>query len=144
MTSSKCAVSLLRKCLDAKIKSGGFDTLFSEVKILSGGNGKCVAQLQIQKEHQNIKGTLHGGVTASLVDTISTITLMASERQLTGSSVDLKVSYLRPVPKNAVIIIEADTVKIGKTLAFLTVKIKDEKSGKIVATGEHIKYVGDG
>lgn len=35
MTSAKFGVSFLQKCLDAKVKSGGFDTLFSKVRILS-------------------------------------------------------------------------------------------------------------
>lgn len=51
-------------------------------------------------------------------------------------------SYLRPVKVSQNIIIEAETLKVGKSLAYLAVQIKEESSGKLVATGEHIKFVG--
>ena len=40
------------------------------------------------------------------------------------------------------ILIDAKTIKAGKTLAFLTVDIKNEKTGAIIAAGTHTKFIG--
>ncbi|MCL4160150.1 UNVERIFIED_CONTAM: hypothetical protein GTU68_050680 [Idotea baltica] len=121
---------------------GGFDRHLSQIQLLSGGGGKCKARLEIIKDYQNVGGTLHGGFTATLIDSVSTLALMTSEKGAPGTSVDLKVSYLSSVKIKDTILIEADTLKVGRNLAFLAVQIKNEKSGKLVATGEHIKFVG--
>ena len=39
------------------------------------------------------------------------------------------------------IIIESNTLRAGRTLAFLTVDIKD-KNGTLLAQGRHTKFVG--
>lgn len=48
--------------------------------------------MTVMEEHQNAGGTLHGGVTATLVDAISTWALMTTPREVPGVSVDLSVS----------------------------------------------------
>ena len=45
----------------------------------------------MEEEHQNAGGTLHGGMTATMVDTISTLALM-TKGSPPGVTVDLHVS----------------------------------------------------
>lgn len=45
------------------------------MKILTAENGKIIAQLKIEEEHSNIMGGLHGGLSATLVDSISSFAL---------------------------------------------------------------------
>ena len=40
------------------------------------------------------------------------------------------------------ILIDADTLKVGKTLAFLTVDLKLKDTGDLIAQGKHTKFVG--
>ena len=48
----------------------------------------------MSEEHTNLGGTLHGGMTATMVDTISTFALLTTEPYKPGVSVDLSVSWV--------------------------------------------------
>lgn len=52
--------------------------------------------------------------------------------------------YLSQAKVGDDIVIDASTVKAGRTLAFLTVDITNKDTGVLVATGRHTKYVGSG
>jgi len=105
----------------------------------------------ISEEHINSKGTLHGGFTATLVDGMSSLSLISSllspsppvdQSSFPGAvSVELSVSYLNPVKTGETIVIEAETIKQGKTIAFLDVKIRNKSNGKLIATGKHTKFI---
>ena len=58
------------------------------------------------------------------------------------SPVDFSFRYLSAAKTGEEILINADTLKVGKTLAFLTVDITNKDSGKLIARGSHTKYVG--
>ncbi|XP_023220497.1 acyl-coenzyme A thioesterase 13-like [Centruroides sculpturatus] len=96
----------------------------------------------ICKEHENTNGLLHGGMTASLVDVVSTLILASSEKQVAGASVNMNISFLRPIKSGEEILIEAKLLQVGKTLAYSTVDIKNKKTAKLIATAHHTKYVG--
>ena len=49
---------------------------------------------------------------------------------------------MKPVRVGEDIVIDADTLKIGKTLAFCSVDIKHKNTGALIAQGKHTKYVG--
>jgi len=42
------------------------------------------------------------------------------------------------------ILIDARTEKLGKSLAFLSVSIKNKEDNKLLATGTHTKHMGNG
>lgn len=65
---------------------------FPQVDILSVSPGKVVCELQVEEEHTNRGGTLHGGLTATLVDVISTVAIMNTERGAPGVSVDMNIT----------------------------------------------------
>lgn len=60
--------------------------------MVSGGGGSCTCEMHIEEEHQNRGGTLHGGMTCTLVDAVSTWALLGTEEPVAGVSVDLSVS----------------------------------------------------
>ncbi len=51
-------------------------------------------------------------------------------------------SYINAGKVGQEIVIDSSASKIGKTLAFLTVDIKNKADGKIIAQGKHTKFVG--
>lgn len=51
-------------------------------------------------------------------------------------------SYLKGANEGEEVIVDAKTVKIGKKLAFLDVELKKKATGELIATGNHVKYVG--
>lgn len=65
---------------------------FLQVNVMSAGPGKVVCELRVEEEHTNRGGTLHGGLTATLVDVISTMAIMNSERGAPGVSVDMNIT----------------------------------------------------
>ena len=50
--------------------------------------------------------------------------------------------YLKAGKIGDEIVIEASTSKVGKTLAFLTVDIRNKATGDLIAQGTHTKYLG--
>lgn len=54
--------------------------------------GKVVCELAVDEAHLNRVGSMHGGLTATLVDQISTLAILSEESHLPGVSVDLNVS----------------------------------------------------
>ncbi|XP_015363794.1 PREDICTED: acyl-coenzyme A thioesterase 13-like [Diuraphis noxia] len=79
MNSNKVLESV-RKILNFSIKHNGHDKIFEKVNIISAGNGQCVAEMVVEKQHTNVFGTLHGGFTASAVDFLSTMAVLTHPR----------------------------------------------------------------
>ena len=63
------------------------------MKILEAGTGRCLAEMTVDEEHTNKNGRLHGGLTATLVDTVSTAALMTTGEGKPGVSVDMNITY---------------------------------------------------
>ncbi len=55
--------------------------------MLSAAPGKVVCELKVEEEHTN-----RGGLTATLVDVITTTAIMFSERGAPGVSVDMNIT----------------------------------------------------
>uniref|UniRef100_A0A0B6ZV12 Acyl-coenzyme A thioesterase 13 n=2 Tax=Arion vulgaris TaxID=1028688 RepID=A0A0B6ZV12_9EUPU len=133
----------LKKFVADRAKSPGYESIFDQLKVVSGGDGNCSCELVVSPKMLNDFGTLHGGVTASLVDAVSTYALTTTGSGRPGSSVDLNISYLRPVKVNEVITISARTLSCGRTIAFSCVDITKTNTGQLVAQGRHSKFVGE-
>lgn len=64
-----------------------------QIKIISAGNGACVAEYKVEQSATNIVGALHGGFTATLVDAVSGYALHSDEDKITPSvSVDMHMT----------------------------------------------------
>lgn len=60
---------------------------------MSAENGKCLAELKVLQEHANVLGGLHGGLSATLVDSISSYALLTHEKGGVASvSVDINLT----------------------------------------------------
>lgn len=101
------------------------------------------------KEHTNRGGFLHGGFTCTLVDQMSTMALFTygtgegeSGTITAGVSVDISVSYMAPANLGDTVLVEATTLKRGKNMAYLNVDLFNKKDMKLIARGNHIKYIG--
>ncbi|KAF7265459.1 acyl-coenzyme A thioesterase 13-like [Rhynchophorus ferrugineus] len=119
-----------------------FERVLNKIKVLSLENGTCTAELKVEEEHSNILGGLHGGLSATLVDTLSTYALLSHKHgQVPNVSVNINMEYIKGAKIGDEIQIFANTVRVGKTLAFLEVSIKDKATGKILVKGSHTKYM---
>lgn len=117
--------------------------LLEHIDLYHAEPGLIRARLPINSLHSNSKGTLHGTLSACVVDWAAGMAIASHGATSTGVSTDLSVSYLSTAKEGDVVEIEGRTGKVGKTLAFTTVTISKEVDGKstIVIQGSHTKYV---
>lgn len=87
----------------------------------------------VEPHKLNLLGTLHGGVTATLVDAAAGVAIISFLGGRAATTVELKVNYLRPVTQGKVHA-RSRIVKMGKTLIFAVVDVKDSH-GRLVACG---------
>lgn len=52
-------------------KANKFPTFWVQLKITTAEDGRCVAELKVEEEHTNPMGGLHGGLSATLIDDVS-------------------------------------------------------------------------
>ena len=76
---------------------------------MSGKPGQVAVSLKVEEEHCNGMDTLHGGMTATLVDCITTLAVMTAPEDgslgLPGVSVDLNMRYVvHPVNYNNILL----------------------------------------
>ena len=120
-------------------------------------------RLLLGANHINSKHTLHGSVSACLVDwagglVLATVPLEDGEAEAgeasgkerryleaTGLSTDLNVSFVGGAKEGEELEIEAQVLRLGRNLGFTRVEIrkvgKDGEKGEVVAVGGHTKYV---
>ncbi|NXI50726.1 ACO13 thioesterase, partial [Chloroceryle aenea] len=114
-----------------------------QMKLLSATPGKVVCEMKVEEEHTNRGGTLHGGLTATLVDVVSTAALLYTERAMPGVSVDMNITYTSAAKIGEDILITAQILKQGRNIAFATVDLTNKTTGKLIAQGRHTKYLGN-
>nr|KAF6290106.1 acyl-CoA thioesterase 13 [Myotis myotis] len=68
--------------------------------------------------------------------------LLCTERALPGVSVDMNITYMSPAKIGEVVVITAQILKQGRTLAFASVDLTNKTTGKLVAQGRHTKHLG--
>lgn len=95
--------------------------------------GEAVLTLRVRDQLRQPHGLLHGGATASLIDTataFAVVSHLADDEK--ASTVDLTVHYLRPVSEGE-ITCTARVVKAGKRLLTVAAEVANAE-GKLVAT----------
>ncbi len=95
--------------------------------------GEAVLKLKMRDQLRQPYGTLHGGATASLIDTamaFACVTCLSETEQST--TIDLTVHYLRPHIEGEVFC-TAKVVRAGKRILTVSAEVVNEH-GKIIAT----------
>lgn len=122
-----------------------YSFFLSDIKIVSASVGAMTARLVIGPNHINSKGTLHGSVSATIVDWAGGMAIATHGREETGLSTDIHVTYSSGAKLGDVLTIEGKTIKVGRSMGFTTVTIYkahgENAMGTVVAQGSHSKYV---
>lgn len=121
-----------------------YDFLLSDVKLISASRGSITAHLTLGKNHVNSRGTIHGAVSATLVDWSGGLAIATHGAEKTGASIDIHVTYIGTAQVGETLEIEALANKVGRSVAFTTIRIRklvDGKPGPMVATASHTKYI---
>ena len=85
-------------------------------------------------EMTNGHGTIHGGVTATLIDAAIGVAVIALAGGQPACTVEMKVNYLRP-GREGRFRCRARLLKVGQTLAVAEAVVRDGQ-GRVVATGQ--------
>lgn len=103
------------------------------MEIISLSESEAVLRLVIRDELLQLQGVLHGGATASLIDTAMAFAIIArlgADEKTT--TVDLTVHYLRPVSSGEVVC-TAKVVRAGRRLVTVSAECVGA-DGKMTAT----------
>jgi acyl-coenzyme A thioesterase 13 len=129
-------------------KSPIYSHFLSGVKLYKASSGYVIVLLLLEDIHMNSKGTLHGSISATLIDFIGGVAIASYDlRDKTGASTDMHISFVGGAKAGETIEVEGRVEKCGGTLAFTTATIrkyepgKGEGQGALVSIGSHTKYV---
>ncbi|KAK9719293.1 Thioesterase superfamily [Popillia japonica] len=121
----------------------GFDRVIDKVKIVAAENGACVAEFTVHEDHLNPMGTLHGGFSATLIDNISAYGLRTILGNKVHFAVTMNITYIKSAKIGEEVVVDSQTLKVGKTLAYMLVTLKNKRTGELLVTGSHTKFIFD-
>ncbi|KAI4142776.1 MAG: hypothetical protein L6R39_004813 [Caloplaca ligustica] len=125
-----------------KPKSPIYTFLLDDIDIVSASKGSMTAHLKVLSNHVNSKGTLHGVMSACLMDWAGGMAIISTGRDNSGLSTDIHTTYVSTAREGDLLEIESNAVKVGASLAFTTIQIRHAgEGGQVVAHGTHTKYV---
>lgn len=103
------------------------------VELLDLDLGEAVCRLRVEEKHERRGGFVHGGVTASLIDTATALAVATYLKPGENSvTIDLTVHFLRPIYGGS-IEARARVLRAGKRIIALSAEVFDEK-GELAAT----------
>merc|ERR1712060_432239 len=99
--------------------SGKIEALLREnMECTSVGDGEVTCAITVTPALQNNWGTMHGGASATLVDVLGTMALLARDPQRAGVSVEMSQTFLAPAKGGETVIAIGKVVKYGRSLGF--------------------------
>ncbi|AES72955.1 putative acyl-CoA hydrolase [Medicago truncatula] len=104
--------------------------------------GRIVFSMKIPPNLLNSSNCLHGGAITTLVDLVgATAVPTAGFSWSSGVSVEINVSCLDAAYVDEEIEIDGRVLRVGKTIAVISVELRKKKTGQIFAQGRHTKYI---
>ena len=132
----------VKQRLQAFLEMGGFDKALPGLSVVDAANGKATLKIVVTQPVQNLGGNLHGGAVATLVDDAGTIAIMTADKDSRpGVTTDLNVTYLSAGRSGETIVVEAQVLKVGRTMAYVSVDLRREKDGVLIAQGRMSKFM---
>lgn len=126
----------MQKIEPATLESGNAITMLRTLNICLReiGDSHAVMEVTVGELHRNYFGGAHGGLIATLVDTVSFFPrpLLPSGRSCTTTN--LNVTYVRPAVIGDVLTARSELLHSGRRMASVAVTVKNQKD-KLVAHG---------
>lgn len=105
-------------------------------ELVESGGGRAVIQVTPSAQHENGAGVTHGGLTAALIDSATgSAILTAVDGEAVIATVDLNITYVRPIPLDAgPLTATASVDHVGRTVAVSSCEVRDPR-GRVVTLG---------
>ncbi|ASV69790.1 hypothetical protein CKF48_22270 [Cytobacillus kochii] len=92
--------------------------------------GRARIKMSVQKQHLNSNGVVHGGATASLLDSVIGVTIR-SMKDVKVATISLTTQFLAPV-KEGILYAEAKMIHEGRRIQYVE-SILTQEDGSVVA-----------
>jgi len=104
------------------------------IHLLEIGATHAIMEVTVDETHRNYFGGAHGGLIATLVDTVSFFSqpLLPSGKSCTTTN--LNVTYVRPAVMGGILTARSELIHMGRRMASISVTVKNQKD-KLVAHG---------
>lgn len=117
------------------------DTLYSMplaqwlgMKLIDLRLDEAVIAIEMRDDHRQPSGVMHGGATATLIDTAMAFAVRTRlEKAEATATIDLTIHYLRPHVSGTATC-TAKTVRAGKRIFTVSAEVHNEE-GRLIATG---------
>lgn len=105
-----------------------------DINLKEIGDSHAIMEVTVRDIHRNYFGGAHGGLIATLVDTVSFFPrpLLPSGRSCTTTN--LNVTYVRPAALGDTLTARSDLIHLGRRMASLTIRVVNQED-KLVAHG---------
>ena len=122
------------KKLSRIINNSPFPSMLS-MKLVDIGIGYAAIEVDIEEKHRQIMGRVHGGVFATLIDTVAFWSVYYGIKDPSAwlTSVDLKLNYLAPA-KSGKLFAKGLQIKVGKRICYAEAEVTN-KEGNILTHG---------
>ena len=122
------------KKLCSIINTSPYPSLLS-MKLVDIGVGYAAIEIDIQEKHRQLMGVVHGGMFASLIDTVAfwSVYYELNDPDAWLTSVDLKLNYLAPA-KSGKLFAKGLQIKVGKKICYAEAEITNS-NGDILTHG---------
>ena len=130
----------------ATIESGNAIPLLQTLGITVGEIGERHAEMSVMVDarHLNYFGGAHGGLLATLADTVCFFPRPFLPSGIRVATVNLNVNYLRPVSLGTLLVARSEIVHLGRRTASLRITLRDGKDDRVVAPGTATLMLLDG
>lgn len=103
--------------------------------ILKVEEGSLAFQYTVRKEMTNPFGTLHGGITAAMIDDAIGATLISYGEPAFHVTINLAIDYFAPAREGDIVIAETAVIKKGSQIVNAQCDIWNENRTKLLAKG---------
>ncbi len=108
----------------------GFYEELNGIRITKMEEGYAEAEVEVVQSLMNSGGTLHGGVVAAVADTLAIYGCAHTYRVPSLATVNLNVSYFRPV-KTGIVTAKGRMLSKGRHISIWKVEVVDEASNRV-------------
>jgi len=103
--------------------------------VLSAEEGKLSFQYTVRKEMLNPVGTLHGGVTAAIVDDVIGATVFSFNEDFFYTTVNNVIDYFASAREGERVIAETSIIKKGKQMVNAQCEVWNADKTRLIARG---------